>query len=104
VAVDFLRRRRRRPKVEPPEDLPHPEPGPGQHAEGRQRLERLEAELARWPPKHRYVLLAKEAGVPAIDIARSLETLYGETVLAPTVDARCSKLRTRLAAALKDSL
>jgi DNA-directed RNA polymerase specialized sigma24 family protein len=103
VAIDSLRRKRRSVKEKLPGNLPHPDPGPGQQAEARQRFQRLEAELAGWQPKDRYVLLAKEDGVPALEIARSLEMLYGERVSPKTVDSRCSKLRARLSAKLKES-
>ena len=103
VAIDFLRRKRRSVKEELPEDLPHPDPGPGQQVEARQRLQRLEVELRGWQPKDRYLLLAKEDDVPAIEIARSLEMLYGERISPKTVDSRCSKLRARLSKNLKES-
>jgi RNA polymerase sigma factor (sigma-70 family) len=103
VAIDFLRRSRRSVKEPLPDDFPQPGPGAAQQVEARQRLRRLEEELAGWPPKDRYLLLAKEDGVLAIEIARSLESLFGERVSPKTVDSRCSKLRARLAKNLEAS-
>jgi RNA polymerase sigma factor (sigma-70 family) len=102
VAIDFLRRKRRPPKEALPDDLPHPGPGPARQLEAQQRAQRLEEELDRLHPRDRYVLLAKERGVAAVEIARALETLYGERVSPKTVDSRCSKLRARLARTLKE--